>query len=82
MKFFAYDPDTGFELFETANEAESHAQDAIDMYREEASEGWPEAVDGVCWGELKQRSEMLTLNACDEEDIDREYADYRLEDVE
>ena len=82
MKYFAYDPETGFELFSTAEEAEEYAQSAIDMYREEASEGWPESVDGVCWGMVKQSASERTYNAVDDEDPGKEYADYQLEDVE
>ncbi|MEM6050483.1 hypothetical protein AAH450_07850 [Erwinia sp. P7711] len=82
MKYFAYDPETGFEIFETSEEASSHAQEAIDMYREEASEGWPESVESVCWGEVKQRSQESTFNAGDEDDLDKEYSDYHLEDIE
>lgn len=81
-KYFAYDPECGFELFETADEAQSHAQDAIDQFREEAAGGWPESVEGVCWGELKQHAVERTFNAGDEEDIDKEYSDYSLEDTE
>jgi len=76
-KYFAYDPECGFELFETAAEAQSHAQDAIDQFREEAAEGWPESVEGVCWGELKQHAVESTFNAGGEVD-----SDYSLEDVE
>ncbi|MDJ0473767.1 hypothetical protein QNA27_08900 [Pantoea eucalypti] len=81
-KYFAYDPECGFELFDTADEAQSHAQDAIDQFREEAAEGWPESVEGVCWGELKQHAVETTLNAGDKEDIDKEFSDYILEDPE
>lgn len=80
-KYFAYDNECGFELFSTAEEAEQHAQDQIDSFREQAAEGWPDAVESVCWGEVKQQSEMITLNAGDEVDIDKEYADYHLEDI-
>jgi len=55
-KFFSYDPDDGFELHATADEAKERAQGAIDLYREEASDGWPEEVDGVCWGEVCQHA--------------------------
>jgi hypothetical protein len=50
LPFFAYDSETGFERFATTDEAKAVAQESIDAYREEASEGWPEAVDNICWG--------------------------------
>lgn len=80
-KYFAYDIECGFELFETADEAESYAQEQIDCFREEATEGWSESVETVCWGELKQVANEFTFNAGDEEDLDKEYSDYRLEDI-
>lgn len=49
-EFFAYDPECGFETFKTEAEAKKYAQDSIDSYREEASEGWSELVNNVCWG--------------------------------
>lgn len=82
MKYFAYDPETGFELFDNKSDAEEHAQSAIDMYREDAGDGWSESAGSVCWGEVKQISTESTFNACDDEDPDKEYADYQLEDVE
>lgn len=49
-EFFAYDPECGFETFRTEAEAKKYAQDSIDSCREEASEGWPELVNNICWG--------------------------------
>ena len=49
-EFFAYDSECGFETFKTEAEAKKYAQESIDAYREEASEGWSEAVENICWG--------------------------------
>lgn len=81
-KFFSYDQDCGFELHETAEEAQQTAQEYIDQYREDAGDGWDEAAGYVCWGEVKQISEEHTFNAGDEDDTDKEFADYTLEDVD
>lgn len=81
-KYFSYDSECGFELFNTADEAQSYAQDMIDGFREEAAEGWPESVESVCWGEIKQQAQESTFNAGDEDDPDKEYSDYHLEDIE
>lgn len=82
-KYFAYDSEYGFKLFDTAEEAKDYAQLQIDFLREEAVEGWPDdAVESVCWGVVKQRAEESTFNAGDEDDPDKEYSDYYLEDID
>jgi len=55
MKYFSYDPEEGFELHKTEDEAKKAAECALDYERGEASEGWADYVDQICWGELKQR---------------------------
>lgn len=90
-KYFAYCPDSGFETFQTREEAEKYAQEAIDWFRDSASEGWNEEVSGVCWGEIKQETVMTcckTVKEAEEElgvIIDATcysgYADYGLKDV-
>ncbi|RMC99933.1 hypothetical protein EAY64_06405 [Aquitalea palustris] len=49
-KFFAYEPDNGFETYNTKAEAKQAAQDSIDSYREDAADGWPDEVENVYWG--------------------------------
>lgn len=53
-KFYCYCPDTGFDTFELEGEARQAAQDSIDYYRDNASEGWDEEVEQVSWGEITQ----------------------------
>lgn len=48
-KFFSASNE-GLDEHDTAEAAQSEAQSIIDMYREEAADGWPEEVDSVCWG--------------------------------
>ena len=90
-KYFGYDPDSGFETFTTAKEAKEYAQDAIDWYRDHADEGWDEAVNSVCWGEIKQQTVMTDEKTIKEAEEDlglildtaicSGYADYGLEDM-
>ena len=54
MKFFSYDPDDGFELHDSEEEAKECAQNAIDLYRDDAAERWAEGVERVCWGNVRQ----------------------------
>ncbi|WP_165572529.1 hypothetical protein [Pectobacterium brasiliense] len=49
-KYFYYDPDSGFETSATEEEAKNAATDAINYYRGDASDGWPDEVSQVCWG--------------------------------
>jgi len=60
-KYFSYYPEEGFELHDTAEEAQKSAEDALDCERGEACEGWSDYVDQICWGELKQMT-VETLN--------------------
>lgn len=53
-RYFAYDPDMGFETFATEQEAINFANEVIDDYRDAADEGWDDLVEQVCWGEVKQ----------------------------
>lgn len=53
--FFAYCPESGFEIHETLGGALSDASDAIQNYLED---GWSEEVTGVCVGEITHRAKM------------------------
>ena len=56
QRFFSYDPEDGRVKFhDTAEEAKAAAVKAFDYYQDDAAEGWDEAVDDVCWGEVKGR---------------------------
>ena len=91
FKYFSYCPESGFETHTTAKEAEKSAQDSIDYFRDYASDGWDEHVEGVCWGEIKQHTvitDRKTLKEAEEElglTFDSAevsgYVDYGLEDV-
>lgn len=55
-RFFSYDPQgNGIQFHDTAEEAEKAAEDALDVYREDASDnGWDENAGDICWGEVRQ----------------------------
>lgn len=81
-RFFAYDPETGFETFETADQAKKHAEECIQCYRDEAGEGWDEQTDQVCWGEVKGKA--VQVNQSEPSNIDNGfdyYCDYSLLDI-
>lgn len=82
-KFFMYEPDNGFETYKTAEEAKAAAQDAIDYYRADAGDGWPEEVEQVCWGEIKQETIQVGLRPREEDDPGscEMICDYQLTDI-
>lgn len=61
-KYFAYDQEVGFDLYDTANEAKKAAQESIDEYRSEAAEGWNEAVENVCWGVVLGKTREIEVH--------------------
>lgn len=56
-KFFMYSDDSGFEIFETREEAIEAAQEMIDACREDAYDGWPEEADTIRWGVVIQQAQ-------------------------
>ena len=82
-RFFAYDPETGFEIFQTAAQAQEHAEDCINEYRGEAGDGWDEQVGQVCWGEIKAETVQVGLRPATEDDATscEMYCDYALKDL-
>jgi hypothetical protein len=81
FKFFGYDPECGFELFETEEQAKQYAEDAIAEYRGESCDGWSEEVDQVCWGKLSQHTVMCNKKPSSNPEFSY-YCDYKLKDVE
>jgi hypothetical protein len=58
-KFFVYDPESGFDTYETSQQAKESAEISIDLYRDNAGEGWDEEAEQVCWGEISEGSTMF-----------------------
>lgn len=82
-KFFMYDPESGFETYETEQQAKDAAEDAISWYRGESIDGWPDEVAQVCWGEIKQESQQVGLRPREEGDKGscEMICDYQLNDI-
>ena len=55
-KFFAFDDETGFDIYDTAAEAKQAAQQSINEWRDACDPNWPEQVQNVCWGEIIEES--------------------------
>jgi hypothetical protein len=73
LKFFAYDEESGFLAFKTAEEAKSYAEEIIDHYRDGCYDGWDECVENVCWGEIKELA--VEINTGDKCEFDGELVD-------
>lgn len=78
-KYFSYDPnDIGFELHETAEQAKARASECI---RDYLDDGWDDAVEEVCWGEVKEIATKTNIRP----DSTGEYdylCDYELQQLE
>lgn len=72
MKYFAYDPECGPEFFESKEQAIEYCNQALEIAQECAQfdNEWPEWVDSICWGEIKQIASECNIgkdNTCDYE---------------
>jgi hypothetical protein len=65
-RYFSHDGET-YTTHATEAEAQAEAQKAIDWWRDEADEGWDEAVTRVCWGEIREYAEERPDNTDGEE---------------
>lgn len=82
-KFFMFDPENGFTTYKTAEEAKVAAEDSIHWYRGDACDGWPDEVEHVYWGEIKQHSQQCGLRPRDDQDKSKGdmICDYQLSDI-
>lgn len=53
--WYAYDPEEGFEFFDTEDEARKWAEEAMEHYHDTASDGWPDNIAALQWGEVLPR---------------------------
>jgi hypothetical protein len=80
-RFFSFDPNAGFDTYNTAEEARIATEGFLDEEREEAGEGWSEEVTQICWGEIRQATKETDLGPAPHgSDYDR-YINYVLVDV-
>ena len=76
-KFFADDGED-ITYWPTAELAKQEAQRAIDTWKRWGGDEWPEEVERVCWGEVRQVAKEKIVLIGDEQ---KECADYHLKDV-
>lgn len=82
MKYYVYDLADGFMTFDNREDARKHAERALDIEREHASnDEWYEDIETLEWGEL--RTIQYVVEASREECINGEVdyiVDYKFED--
>ena len=62
-RFYVYDADDGFSIFDTAEEAEAQAVAFLEEYRGEANlDGWSDDTQELEWGELVVRQRATEVN--------------------
>ena len=60
--WFSYNPiDQDFVLHKSENAAREEAEGLLQLERDNASEGWSEEVDSICWGEVKNIAQISKL---------------------
>lgn len=52
-RFWSYDGDM-WNVHDTAEDARSHCLAALEEYRDQAPEGWPEEVEHIMWGPIAE----------------------------
>jgi len=66
--WYAYDPETGYDTFETAEEAQRAAEASLDHYRDGSPDGWHESVGEIEWGLLVPYGEARQCDVVNAED--------------
>lgn len=67
MNFFSYDPlNDGLQFHETLEQAQNKADESLKLYRHKASDGWPEDITEICWGEVCERVELISTDPAPE----------------
>lgn len=95
MNYFSYDPAVGgygFELHATAEQAKARAAEHISQLKNDHDGFWEDAVNEVCWGEIKEAATPTNVINVDETgrgedgevyDTDVDYVcDYELQPIE
>lgn len=66
--FFSYSEENGIRFHDTASAAKAMAEEDLDAYGADAfTEGWPDAVSSVCWGEVTQSATKVNVHSPDPE---------------
>lgn len=59
-RFFSYDMNDGVMEHDTAEEARERVLNLLELYRQDAAEGWPEETEYLYWGEIKEVVDVIS----------------------
>ena len=68
VRWYAYDPDAGYEEYTSADLAKASAEASLDKCRDLAPDGWPEGVEQIAWGRLIPYGVVQQTNVVEPED--------------
>jgi len=81
LKYFAYCPEGGFDIYDEKGKAQEAAEQSLAWFRDNAGDGWAEEATRVCWGiiaeevgEMALTGETVTLDG-----VEMPCVDYQLE---
>jgi hypothetical protein len=70
-RWFVYDPDHGWQDYDSEETARGEFLTVINAYRDEAAaDAWPDAVEGIMWGKIFQTTSLLPVNPPENADPD------------
>lgn len=80
--WYSYDPERGYETFNTPKEAEDDAEACLEHLRDKASDGWHEDTEAVQWGAIVPLAYAAKVGERPHEDPSFDYwCDYAIEAV-
>lgn len=60
--WYVHDPEDCTSFYATETEARAAAEAVLDDMCEQSSDGWPESVNDLHWGEIATRYQTLQIN--------------------
>ena len=68
-RFFSFDPEDGAEFHDKKEDARARAEKCLARDRDIATlEGWPDEVEEICWGEIRERVANVFSHEVEDED--------------
>lgn len=79
MKYYSYDPESGIEFHDTAEEAKDRAQKALDDAEFQAADSdwnWSDNEHEISWGEVRESVQMHKRDMTPEEQVEHPECSY------
>lgn len=78
MKYYTYDPASGYTEQETAEDAEAWAAREYETMKEGMGDEWPEDIDQIEWGEMTCRGRVELTETGADEFTGKEWEDHHM----